>query len=240
MPNLAGATFSHGHHRGLLVAADRAGAQQAIAHMPHDIVHLRIDMNAAQMYSLRMRRSKRSGRQIHFRREISTRRPMHITQKLVPGLPSMRTQAVERKVASLVVGMQQRGVVVFVRCTLSNHIHLVLRAKSRTALADALRYFFGQLARFVNKAWKRKGRVFAERYFSRQARNALQIWNTLAYVLRNAKDAGIRLAPHLIVDPYTYADREAIGTDSFLSRIFGQPSDTPHWASLSSAARRTR
>ena len=112
---------------------------------------------------------------------------------------------------------------------MGNHIHIFLRAKSRTALADACRYFFGQLARFLNALWKRKGSVFWERYFSRPVRNGLQIWNTLAYVLRNAKDAGIRLPPHLIVDPYTFADREAIGTDSFLSRIFGPPSDTLGW-----------
>ena len=176
-----------------------------------------------------MLRSKRSGRILHFRREISTQRPMHITQRLIPGLPSLRTQHVERKVASLVVAMQERGVTVFARCTMGTHLHLFVRAKNRRALADACRYFFGQLARFVNALWKRKGSVFGERYFSRPVRNALQIWNTLGYVLRNAANANIPLAPHLIVDPYTVADREAIGADSFLSRIFGAPTDTLGW-----------
>ena len=60
-----------------------------------------------------------------------------------------------------------------------------------------------RIARHLNSALKRTGRVFEDRFHSRVLGSTLDVRNTLRYVLNNARRH--RIAFHGIVDPYSSA-----------------------------------
>ena len=98
----------------------------------------------ANCYDSSVLRSKRSGRIVHLKRDISTRRVMHVTQKIQRGLPSLRHPAVQARIKQLAAACEQRGVKVIASATMTDHIHLGCCPESREAMTNAMRYFFGE------------------------------------------------------------------------------------------------
>jgi putative transposase len=166
-----------------------------------------------------IRRSK-NGKLAHRKRDVSTRRPMHVTQHLGPGLPSLRRPEVLALFRRMVGGAAERGLKTVAYALVGNHIHWMCLPESREALAAATRYVFGQLARNLNRMWQRKGHVFEGRFASEAGRNARKAWNALNYVLRNPVDA--RLAPRNgPLDKYVGANVPLLGSHPFLRVVFG-------------------
>jgi hypothetical protein len=161
-----------------------------------------------------------TGRLKHQRRDVSTRRPMHLTQRLRPGLPTLRRPEILALFRGLTREATKRGVRSCAYALLGNHLHWVCVAETREALADATRYVFAQLARRLNKLWQRRGRVFGDRFASVPGRSARQAWNALNYVLRNPVDARLA-APRGPLDRYLGADESLIGGHPFLRAVFG-------------------
>jgi hypothetical protein len=55
----------------------------------------------------------------------------------------------------------------------------------------------------LNRHWhRRRGAVFAERYFARALAKPMQVWRALRYVLNNARKHGAWFAKHL-PDPFS-------------------------------------
>lgn len=155
---------------------------------------------------------------------------MHLTARLVAGLPTLRTERVLRRFRELAVQADRRGVRTVAFAIMGNHIHWLVVPRSRDALHDATRYVFSQLARSVNRWWKRRGQVFADRFFSSVARSVRHAWNQLSYVLRNPwKDGYYPTTVHGI-DPFLAVDAKLIGTHRFLRSVFG--SDGPQLRDL--------
>jgi hypothetical protein len=73
-------------------------------------------------------------------------------------------------------------------CQLSlqhNHIHSLKEADSAEAFTTGIRSFTMNAAKALNAVWGRAGRVFEDRYHSRQITDARGARNALAYVLCN-------------------------------------------------------
>ena len=173
-----------------------------------------------------MRKSKRSGRILHLKRDISTRGFMHAIFKVKRGVISLRDPRVMAKIDELIARLTAHGVTFYVGAILETHGHLGVRPSSRAAMGAAMRMFMRELGKFLKKlsGLKGPGGVFEDRYFSKSARSVKHIWHTLSYVLRNPKDARILLGPGQ-VDPCLRADVEAVAHDRLLSGIFGHTPD---------------
>ena len=105
---------------------------------------------------------------------------------------------------------------------MDDHIHWIVIAESRGALAAATRLVFGQLARRINRAAGRaRGRVFADRFWSSSGRSVRQAFQMVAYVLRNPYDAACLPALEGPVDPYLGLDLPLLSADRFLRSVFG-------------------
>ena len=129
---------------------------------------------------------------MHHKRDVSTCRPMHITQKLVAGLPSLRQGWIRERLFELLHAAVPRGLRTVAVVSMTDHIHLICIPESRRALGDAMRYVFSQLARALKKAWGiERGSVFAERFYSGVGRSVRQGFHMINYVLRNAATAGL-------------------------------------------------
>jgi hypothetical protein len=68
-----------------------------------------------------------------------------------------------------------------------NHLHAVAEASDARALARGMQGLAIRLARAMNRAMGRKGRVFAERYFARELKTPRDTRTALVYVLQNAR-----------------------------------------------------
>jgi REP element-mobilizing transposase RayT len=68
-----------------------------------------------------------------------------------------------------------------------DHLHLIDEAMDRVALGRAMKGLEVRIAKRLNRAAGRKGRVFADRYHSRYLRTPRETRTALVYVLQNGK-----------------------------------------------------
>ena len=177
---------------------------------------------------MKMKRAKKSGQLLHTTRDVSTRRPMHITKRVRKDVPRLRRQEVLDYFRELVKAARERGVHTFAWVIQDDHLHWYARPESKEALADATRYVFGQLAKFIAQSFGsqgRKGKVFEERYYSPPissecSRSVKQAFVTLNYVLKNVVARGYRV-PDGGIDRYTRFCEDEIGADTFLRSVVG-------------------
>jgi REP element-mobilizing transposase RayT len=70
---------------------------------------------------------------------------------------------------------------------LNDHLHFLAEAHDRDALARGLQGLLIRIARSLNRLWRRRGKVFADRYHDRILKTPRETRNALRYVLQNAR-----------------------------------------------------
>lgn len=120
------------------------------------------------------------------------RHPLHVTLRMAPGLPSLRSHHAHRELRdALRAGAERFGFRVVHYGALSNHVHLVCEAEDGRALSRGLKGLAVRLARALNRVWKRRGALLADRYHARALATPREVRNVLAYVLNNARRHGL-------------------------------------------------
>jgi putative transposase len=132
--------------------------------------------------------------------------------KLRAGLPRLRVRAA---VAVLWMCMARgRDRFGFRLCEFSiqrDHLHLIAEARDRRALARGMQGLAVRCARRLNRLWRRKGTVFADRYHDHVLRSPREVRRALCYVLNNARRhfaaqrRSTALAPPPAPDPFSSA-----------------------------------
>ena len=144
-----------------------------------------------------MRADERKGH--HPRPALASRFPVHVTLKVRPEVPHLRRSdcfSVLRRCFAL--GKDRFGFRLVHFTVQGNHLHLLVEAKDKTALSRGMQGLAIRIARRLNRALGRSGRVFAERYHERILKTPTEVRRALVYVLGNAR----RHAP----DKYTARD----------------------------------
>ena len=119
-------------------------------------------------------------------------------------MPSLRTIVAARALrAAFIGGRERRGFRLVHFTVMTNHLHLVVEADSARDLSRGMQGLLVRIARGLNRALNRTGRVFADRFHSRRIGSTLDVKNTIAYVLGNARRHGIAFGGRL--DPYSSA-----------------------------------
>ncbi len=114
--------------------------------------------------------------------------PAHVTLKVRPGIPSLRTARLVREVErSFGAGCARPGFRLVHYSLQGNHAHLVVEARDRAALGRGMMAIGGRLARAVNRVFGLSGRVFADRYHLRILRTPREVRAVLRYVLLNSR-----------------------------------------------------
>jgi len=140
---------------------------------------------------------------------------IHVSTRLVGGLPSLRGHklwAAVRKgfVFGRVFVEDEAKVFRIVHFSVQGrHIHLICEAADRTSLARGVQGFKIRVAKAVNAALGgRRGRVFTDRYHERIITNPTQCRHAISYVLlnsrRHAAEEGASY-PRNRVDPFSSA-----------------------------------
>jgi REP element-mobilizing transposase RayT len=132
----------------------------------------------------------------HRRRpDFDGRHPVHVTLKAVRTMPNLRRRRVWSAVVyALAITLRRTD---FRICHISiqrDHIHLIVEAENKAALARGLQGFQVSCAKQINGRMKRTGQVFADRYHMRVLTNPTMVRNAIRYVLNNARHHKERFA----------------------------------------------
>jgi len=126
---------------------------------------------------------------------LAARFPAHVTMKLLRGLPRLRSKneyaAVRAAFAAGCTGTARASDGVSFRlchyAVLNDHLHLLVEAQDRRALSRGLQGLAVRIAKALNRLWRRRGTVFADRYHDRILKTPREVRNALRYVLANGK-----------------------------------------------------
>ena len=122
----------------------------------------------------------------HLRRDdFHERHPVHVTMKLLPGLPSLRIRENSLVVLERLKAAQKKNCRIVHFSVQGNHLHLFVEAEGREALSGGMGGLAVRLSRGLNKHFGREGTVFADRFHSRVLRTPTEVRNALGYILRN-------------------------------------------------------
>ena len=126
------------------------------------------------------------------RARLSRHHPVHVTIRLRPGLPTLRrADAYKALRAAFRKGCARFGFRLIHYSVQSNHLHLIVEAQNKRALSRGMQGLSIRIARALNKLWRRRGKVFADRYHAHVLDTPRAVRHALAYVLNNARRHGI-------------------------------------------------
>ncbi len=122
------------------------------------------------------------------RDEVSEREPAHVTIRVLEDVPSMRRKPLLRVFQRSLREVRGRKDFRVVEYSVQNdHVHLIVEASDKDALASGMKAVGSRLARAVHRVFARSGRVLAGRYHVRALTSPKEVRNAIAYVLLNAR-----------------------------------------------------
>jgi REP element-mobilizing transposase RayT len=111
-----------------------------------------------------------------------------VTLKVRPDVPSLRSAKLVRDFESSLRKGCERGRFRVVHYSIqSNHVHAIVEAASQQDLSCGMKSFGARLARAVNRMFRRKGPVLADRFHAHVLRTPREVRNAISYVLLNAR-----------------------------------------------------
>jgi REP element-mobilizing transposase RayT len=117
---------------------------------------------------------------------LSARTPVHVTIRVVPSVSSLRTRAMYRALRWATLTTARRETFRIVHMSIQRtHVHLVVEARDRMALARGMQGFQISAARLLNRAGCRRGTVFPDRYHAHQLLTPSEVRHAVSYVLNN-------------------------------------------------------
>jgi REP element-mobilizing transposase RayT len=109
-------------------------------------------------------------------------------------VPALRRKAMVRALRRSFAQSCERGSFRLVHYSLQrNHLHLIVEAAGREALACGMKSISARFARCVNRVFRRRGQVLDGRFHAVVLKTPTQVRNALRYVLLNARKHGSRL-----------------------------------------------
>lgn len=139
-------------------------------------------------------RGDRAGVSHRRRKPPASRCPVHVTLRVTPGLPSLRCREAFRPICrAFSAGRERFGLRLVHFSVQSNHLHLLVEARDGRSLSHGIWGLSVRIAKGLNRHWKRRGRVFTDRFHARALTTPTEVRNALVYVLQNAHKHELRL-----------------------------------------------
>jgi REP element-mobilizing transposase RayT len=137
---------------------------------------------------------------------------VHVTLRVRPEVPSLRTVAVVREFQRSLAEASERGSFRVAHYSLQNdHAHLIVEVQGKEVLAAGMKSIGARLARAVNRVTGRAGPVLDGRYHHRLLRTPREVRRALGYVLLNARHhlgrraRNVTSASRVLLDPASSA-----------------------------------
>lgn len=152
-------------------------------------------------------RPKKRGSISHDARpEFPSRYPQHVTLRTIEGAPNIAADWLQKHIRGAMRASHKPDFRIVEFNILNNHLHLVVEAAGKDSLSLGMQGFEIRLAKRLNSALKRRGKLFAQRYHARILTSPTQVRNTLRYVLLNRRHhAAEKYAAKNWIDPWSSA-----------------------------------
>ena len=111
--------------------------------------------------------------------------PAHVTLRAVHGLPSLRASTPFGAIRSAISVASRDHFRILHFSVQADHVHLVVEADEPTGLQRGIQGLAIRVARAVNRALRRRGTVWADRYHARTLATPREVRNAFVYVLAN-------------------------------------------------------
>lgn len=122
------------------------------------------------------------------RPDLDGRTPVHLVMRVRDDVRSLRARATFLAIlAAFAAARERSGLRLIHYSVLGNHLHLIVEAANRDALTHAIQGLAIRLARAINRAQERKGRVFADHYFEHPLRTPAEVRHAIRYVEQNQR-----------------------------------------------------
>ena len=129
--------------------------------------------------------------------------PVHVTLRAVETLRCLRSDRVFPAVRHALAASSSMSFRVLQFTVQNDDVHLIVEADHRKALSGGIRGLAIRLARAVNRALRRRGRVWGDRYHARALSTPRAVRHALVYVLMNIRKHSRRTGTEL--DPCSSA-----------------------------------
>ena len=143
------------------------------------------------------------------RGKVRPETPVHVTLRVRRDVPALRAKDRFRTVArALRAAVDRLGVRVVHFSVQRTHVHLLVQADDAAALGRGMQGLSVRLAKAINRAARRHGAVFVDRYHSHVLRTPREIRHALSYILNNARKHAAQLRIRYLrdwVDPCSSA-----------------------------------
>ncbi len=147
----------------------------------------------------------RSSERHEVRPRIESKHPLHVVIRAVRGV-RLRRRAGWRAVRhALGLALRRPDFRVCHLSIQSTHVHLIIEADDRVALARGMQGFQIACARRFNALRGRRGTLFSDRYHPVALESPGQVRNALGYVLTNWRRHGEDIGSSRRLDPYSSA-----------------------------------
>jgi REP element-mobilizing transposase RayT len=113
------------------------------------------------------------------------REPVLVTERFARALPSMRDPVLGKAIADCVRESRSRTFRVIHFSIQGDHLHLIVEAGSKASLARGMQGLNIRIAKRVNGALGRSGRVWLDRYHARALSSPREVRYVIRYVLSN-------------------------------------------------------
>jgi REP-associated tyrosine transposase len=146
---------------------------------------------------------RRASERHETREPLKSGTPVHATMRIEKDVGYMRKLDLYRAIRRATIQAFASNMIRIVHLSIQhNHLHAIVEATSKEGLARGMKGFLISAARHINRACKRKGRVFADRYHPEQLRTPRMVRNAIAYVINNWRKHGEDRGTTISIDPY--------------------------------------
>jgi REP element-mobilizing transposase RayT len=144
---------------------------------------------------------------------LAARFPVHVTLRMLPHVWNLRSRRSFRVIGTAVRAAGERFRMRICEFSVQgNHLHLVVEAADREALARGMQGLGIRLGKGLNRLMGRHGRVLADRYHAHILRTLREVQNAVRYVRENHarhargwSGATARASAATDVDPFSSA-----------------------------------
>ena len=138
------------------------------------------------------KRKARAGSPHKVRPELSARHPVHVVLRVIRDVGNLRRRFTYKAIREATLTTARREDFRIVHLSIQRtHLHLIVEADHKTALASGMQGFQISAAKHLNaaisrdKPERRRGTVFPDRYHAEIIRSPTQARHTLSYVMNN-------------------------------------------------------
>ena len=130
----------------------------------------------------------------HRRRQaVASSHPVHVTLRVRRHVWNLRARRCRRILEAAFASARERNGLRLVHYSIQgDHVHLLVEARGREALARGVQGLSVRIARGLNRLMSARGKVLSDRYHAHVLRTPKEVRHALRYVLRNADRHGLR------------------------------------------------